>query len=244
MSRREFFYAAPAQIAGEEVQLLGDEHDHCSRVLRKTVGEALTVVDGDGHAFDVVITAVEKVRTRARITGRREKVGEPRTKLTLAQAIPKGNRFDWLVEKGTEIGISAFIPLHCERSEMTANATKRERWQRLALAAMKQSCRSLLPDIEVEKPFAELCAGAHQYDFALLAHEGSALPWETLEPYRAREVGGLLLIGPEGGFSGMELEMARQSNIRFVSLGPRRLRAETAGLVAATLVFAALGEFA
>jgi len=243
MSRREFFYAPPAQIAGDEAQLIGEEHEHCSRVLRKTPGESLTVVDGEGHTFDGVIAAIEKLRTRIRITQRRENVGEPRAHLTLAQAVPKGNRFDWLVEKGTEIGVSAFIPLRCERSETAASASKRARWQRLALAAMKQSCRSFLPKIEDERSFSELCGVAGSFDFALLAHPAQAAPLrEILEPYRGRTVRGTIFVGPEGGFSHAELEMAKQASIPFFSLGPRRLRAETAGLTAVIFVFATLGE--
>jgi len=242
MSRREFFYAPPSQIRDDEIELTGDEHIHCARVLRKTIDDTLTVVDGRGHAFDGVIIAIEKQRTKIRISVRREAVGEPTVNLTLAQAVPKGNRFDWLVEKGTEIGISSFIPLRCERSEATASAGKSERWQRLALAAMKQSCRSVLPGIEQEKSFDELCRESGAYDFALLAHEGGAAAQQVLESFRGRPVRGLVLIGPEGGFSNTELAAAGQSSILTFSLGPRRLRAETAGLVAATVVLSALGE--
>jgi 16S rRNA (uracil1498-N3)-methyltransferase len=243
MSRREFFYAQPSQIAGDQIHLLGDEHEHCARVLRKAAGDSLTIVDGEGHAFDGVITTIEKSQTRVRVTGRREKVGEPRTWLTLAQAIPKGSRFDWLVEKATELGVSAFIPLRCERSETVASAAKRERWQRLALAAMKQSCRSVLPMVEPERSFAELVRAKAAYDFALLAHETDDSPLNILQAHRARAARGLVMIGPEGGFSDAELSLAREANLTFFSLGPRRLRAETAGLMAAMRVFTALEEF-
>jgi len=243
MSRREFFYAPPAQINDDYIELTGDEHAHCARVLRKTPGDALTVVDGAGHAFDGVISGVEKQRTLVRITKLREAVGEPKARLTLAQAVPKGNRFDWLIEKGTEVGVSAFIPLRCERSETTAGENKCERWRRLALAAMKQSCRSVLPAIEAEKSFDEICAAAAGYDFAILAHPVRAKSLQKiLTPYFMRPVRGLLLIGPEGGFTEAELEMASAAGIPFFSLGLRRLRAETAGLTAAIVVFSTLGE--
>lgn len=242
MSRREFFYAPPAHIKNDEIELTGDEHAHCTRVLRKSTGEALIVVDGEGHAFEGVISVIEKQRTRIRITERREAIGEPNLRLTLAQAVPKGNRFDWLVEKGTEIGLNEFIPLHCERSEATASASKCERWQRLALAAMKQSCRSVLPKVDSEKSFLEICAAANGFDFALLAEEGSASVLEELEKYSDKSARGLVVVGPEGGFSEAELQAAAKSGIRFFSLGPRRLRAETAGLVAATVVLSILGE--
>jgi len=242
MPRREFFYAPPAQIVNDQIELTGDEHTHCAKVLRKVVGDQLTVVDGEGHAFDGEIHAVEKQRTVIRILNRREAVGEPKARLTLAQALPKSNRFDWLVEKGTEIGISEFIPLRCERSETTANASKCKRWRRLALAAMKQSCRSVLPIIESEKSFLEICSAASKFDFALLAEEGSVSVLDELEKYRGKNALGLVIVGPEGGFSETELQAAANSGIQFFSLGRRRLRAETAGLVAATVVLSTLDE--
>ncbi len=243
MSRREFFYAPPKQINDDQIELLGDEHLHCAKVLRKITGDQLTVVDGIGHAFDGVICSVEKQRTLVRITKRRDAIGEPKARLTLAQAVPKGNRFDWLIEKGTEIGISEFIPLRCERSETTAGENKCERWRRLAMAAMKQSCRSVLPAIEAEKPFDEICTAVTKYDFAILAHPGQTEPLQKiLTTYHMRPIHGLILIGPEGGFTETELEIASAAGIPFFSLGPRRLRAETAGLTAAIAVFSALGE--
>lgn len=243
MSRREFFYAPPAQIVNDQIELTGDEHIHCAKVLRKVAGDRLTIVDGEGRAFDGEIRAVEKQRTLIKILSRREAVGEPIARLTLAQAVPKSNRFDWLVEKGTEIGISEFIPLRCERSETIASASKCKRWQRLALAAMKQSCRSVLPAIESEKSFDEICMAAAKYDFAMLAHpDRTESLQKILIPYRLRPIRGLILIGPEGGFTEAELETACAGGIPFFSLGPRRLRAESAGLTAAIAVFSALGE--
>lgn len=242
MSRREFFYAAPAQITDDSAVLLGEEHDHCTRVLRNVSGDRITIVDGDGHAFDGLIDTVERSRTTVRLLARHEHLGEPKVHLTLAQAVPKGQRFDWLVEKGTEIGISAFLPLRCERSEAITAEARLERWQRLALAAMKQSCRSVCPKIGAERSFTEVCDSVASYAFVLMAHEGAGVLGEKLSSFRGLSVRGLIMIGPEGGFTEAELERARNSPVRLFSLGPRRLRAETAGLVAATAVLAALGE--
>ncbi|MDZ7266595.1 MAG: 16S rRNA (uracil(1498)-N(3))-methyltransferase [candidate division KSB1 bacterium] len=242
MSRQEFFYAPAEHFAGEFVTLTGDEHHHLSRVLHHKAGDRVTVVDGAGNAaVDGEIVFSDRAATRIKIHTRAQNLGEPAVHLTLAQAVPKGARFDWLVEKGTEIGVSAFIPLLSHYSEVNPGPGKSGRWRRLALAAMKQSCRSVWPAVSEPVRFIALMQACHDFDLALLAHPtaidisaklgGQALPRRVL-----------LLVGPEGGFSEEEVTLAQQAGCKLLSLGPRRLRAETAGLVAAAKVLAAYGQ--
>jgi 16S rRNA (uracil1498-N3)-methyltransferase len=171
--------------------------------------------------------------------------------------VPKGNRFDWVIEKATEIGVSAFIPLICERSEVNPRPGKNERWHRLALAAMKQSCRSICPAISEPVTFGALCRRAstlpaafaagqsgrlREFDFVLFAHEGAGDPLPQLANRSPKPRIGLVIIGPEGGFTDAEIKIAHDAGITFFGLGPRRLRAETAGLVAAMKILSAFGE--
>jgi 16S rRNA (uracil1498-N3)-methyltransferase len=257
MPRREFFYAPPENFAAEIITLAGDEHSHLVRVLHHQIGDRVTVVDGAGIAAESEIIEIGRTVTRLRIIKKSRRLGEPFVHLTLAQAVPKGARFDWIVEKSTEIGISAFIPLICERSEVTPGPGKNERWRRLALAAMKQSCRSVCPAISEPVMFGALCRRAsslpqafsqgqsgrlREFDFVLLAHESSGDPLPQLISRSPKPRLGLVMIGPEGGFSESELQIAREAGINFLGLGPRRLRAETAGLVAATKILTAFGE--
>jgi 16S rRNA (uracil1498-N3)-methyltransferase len=249
MPRREFFYAPPENFSSDSVTLAGEEHQHLVRVLHHKLGDRVSVVDGAGVAADGEIVEIGRTATRLRIIKRMRRLGEPFLHLTLAQAIPKGNRFDWVIEKATEIGVSAFIPLISERSEITPGAGKNERWRRLALAAMKQSCRSVCPTISEPAMFGAICRrvtfkgiSGREFDFALLAQEESADPLPQLASRAPKLHSGLVMIGPEGGFSDGELQIAREAGIPFLGLGSRRLRAETAGLVAATKILAALGE--
>ncbi|MDZ7343424.1 MAG: 16S rRNA (uracil(1498)-N(3))-methyltransferase [candidate division KSB1 bacterium] len=257
MPRREFFYAPPENFTAGSVTLDKEEHQHLVRVLRHKIGDALTVVDGAGIAAEAEIVEIGRTVTRLRIIKKLRRLGEPFVHLTLAQAVPKGTRFDWIIEKGTEMGVSAFIPLLCERSEVNPGAGKIERWRRLALAAMKQSCRSVCPAISEPVRFGALCRRAaslpsvfspgpsgrlREFDFALLAHEGSGHVLPQLVNRSPTPRLGLIMIGPEGGFTASELQMAREANITFLGLGPRRLRAETAGLVAAIKILSAFGE--
>jgi 16S rRNA (uracil1498-N3)-methyltransferase len=257
MSRREFFYAPPQNFTADTIMLAGDEHSHLARVLHHQIGDRVTVTDGNGLAAESEIFEIGKTVTRLRVIKKARRLGEPFVHLTLAQAVPKGNRFDWMIEKGTEIGVSAFIPLLCERSEVTPGSGKNERWHRLALAAMKQSCRSICPAISEPVMFGAMCRRAstlpaayaagqsgrlREFDFVLLAHEGAGDPLPQMMNRAPKPRLGLVLIGPEGGFTDSELQIAREAGITFFGMGPRRLRAETAGLTATIKILAAFGE--
>jgi 16S rRNA (uracil1498-N3)-methyltransferase len=257
MPRREFFFAPPENFTADSITLAGDEHSHLVRVLHHKVGDRVTVVDGAGIAAESEIIEIGRTITRLRIIKKTRRLGEPFAHLTLAQAVPKGPRFDWIIEKATEIGVSAIIPLLCERSEVTPGSGKIERWRRLALSAMKQSCRSVCPAISEPVRFGALCRRAstlpsafsrgqsgriREFDFALLAHEASGDPLPQLVNRSPQPRIGMVMIGPEGGFSESELQIAAEAGINFFGLGPRRLRAETAGLVAAIKILSAFGE--
>jgi 16S rRNA (uracil1498-N3)-methyltransferase len=253
MPRREFFYAPPQNFTADTITLAGDEHTHLVRVLHHQIGDRVIVVDGAGLAAESEIVDIGKTVTRLRLIKKSRRLGEPFVHLTLAQAVPKGHRFDWMIEKGTEIGVSAFIPLICERSEVTPRPGKNERWHRLALAAMKQSCRSICPAISEPVMFGAMCRRAsslppgqsgrlREFDFVLLAHEGAGDPLPSLVNRAPKPRIGLVMIGPEGGFADNEIKIARDAGIIFLGMGPRRLRAETAGLVAALKILTAFGE--
>lgn len=242
MSRREIFYAPAEQFSGDHVLIREEELHHLARVLHHKVGDRVTVVDGAGMAaLDSEIVEITREFARARILKKVRRYGEPFVHLTLAQAVPKGSRFDWVIEKGTEVGVSEFIPTLCARGEVEAGAGKVQRWRKLALAAMKQSCRSFLPVINAPLDFEAVCAQRRHYDLGLIAHEGSEEAVRRLaQGAPPRRV--LIVIGPEGGFTEAELQRAQENEFHFLRLGPRRLRAETAGLVAVTKLLTILGQ--
>ena len=155
---------------------------------------------------------------------------------------PKGQRFDLVVEKATEIGVHTLIPMVTARSVVRPSARddRWTRWQRIAISAMKQCGRTFLPRITPVMGFGEVLAQVGHHDLGLIAWEGAE--GEPLERWMPRAGKVLLLIGPEGGFTPQEVEEAQRRGIKAISLGPRRLRAETAGIVALSLVLHHLGD--
>ena len=226
----ELYYAPPRQISGDEIILEGDESAHLVRVMRKRSGEDILVADGTGMAYSAKIIATERRRTICRIIARHPQHNEPPHHLTLAVGLTKNpSRFDTLVEKTTEIGVARIIPLLTQRT--IRHAPRSERWRAIALAAMKQSGRSRLPELDEPASLIKVLSEFNNTTAAIL-HEGASGPsLKGLDP-----VPGFVLIGPEGGFTDEELQEALDRGCRMASLGVRRLRTETAAVAAAALI--------
>ncbi|MBE0645374.1 MAG: 16S rRNA (uracil(1498)-N(3))-methyltransferase [Bacteroidetes bacterium] len=216
-------------ISDTIVRIQGEEHHHLSRVVRLRVGDALYVTHGGGDAVEAVIEEIGQGETRCRVTAMHENFNEPRVPTVLLQAALKNpGKMDWLVEKGTELGMTAFVPLLTVRT--IAQSVKTDRLQKLAETATKQCLRGRIPKIHAPISLADAVqaqAGAR----LLLFHESAALdatPESLLLDGRPLA----LFIGPEGGFSEEEVALLRGLGADILSLGPRRLRGETAGLAA------------
>lgn len=241
-----YAYVPPAAIADDRAIMTdADECRHLIRVVRKRRGDRVTFVDGAGWVYDGEIERVEPGAVLLHPIVRRRDETEPRVRIGLAPALIKGNRLDFVVEKATELGVDRIIPMRTARTVVDHDAAggeaRRARWQRLALSAMKQSLRSWLPPVAPVTGFADVIASASQYDLALIAWEGETdrgIASVLAERPRPNRV--LLLIGPEGGFDEAEVADASRAQVYPVSLGRRRLRAETANLVALTVLMAAL----
>jgi 16S rRNA (uracil1498-N3)-methyltransferase len=227
------FYVAPHNVRGKSLTLDGDEHKHLTKVLRRKVGEHVVAVDGVGNTYEVEITALGPHATPCRILSSSFRNNEPDVTVTLAQTILKHPaKFDFLVEKTTELGVSQIIPMMTE--QVISKSARVERWQHVALAAMKQSCRSVLPLISPLSRFDDVLSRSKEFELKLLPHEqtessqfiGSVIERDEI----AKST--LLLVGPEGGFTDDEVKKAMLHGFIPVSLGKRRLRAETAGIVA------------
>lgn len=238
------FFVPPQAIVGQEAHLGPDLAHRMGRVLRLRGGDHVLLLDNSGREYEVELTALTATGAQGVVLASSEGAGEPSVRLVLYQALIKGQRFDWVLEKGTELGVIAFVPVVSGRSQVRpsrASSARVERWRRVIAEAAEQSGRSRLPQISPPLPFDEACASAAGLRI---------LPWEgerevSLGDVLAREEPVdvvSLFIGPEGGFPSEEVELARQQGVRTVSLGPRILRAETAAIVAAALVLHALGE--
>jgi len=241
------FYAPPEQIQHTTLSLFGPEAKHAHTVLRCSTGDRMTVVDGCGYEYAVSVGRVLADRVECTILRRRKGPREPTCHITLAQSLCRSPRFDIVVEKTTELGVRTILPVITERSvprfQKEHVQSRIDRWRKVAMAAMKQSRRSILPTIGPAVSFDEILTFAHDFELSLVASEKereSGL--RTLLGPLSTAKRALILVGPEGGFSEREIERTKKAGLLPFSIGPRRLRAETAGIVAVSLLLYERGD--
>jgi 16S rRNA (uracil1498-N3)-methyltransferase len=241
------FYTQPENVHADSLEISGEEGRHIHRVMRLGKGDPLTVVDGIGNGYRCEISKICKGKITAGIISRIRNLGEPSVHMTLAAGLSTGSKFDDLIQKGTELGVSRFIPLLTDKSKLTLDKGSRltnrlRRWKKVAVASMKQSCRSVLPEIESPVEFASVLEHFSDLGERLLFDPSGD---ETI--YNLKPVVGnnryTIFIGPESGFSHGELTLAEERSIKAISLGERILRTENAAPVAIALVMQYLGEF-
>jgi 16S rRNA (uracil1498-N3)-methyltransferase len=229
----EYFYSRPAQITPTHCVIDENEFIHLTHVMRRKEGDAIRIIDGDGTAYDAVIEEIARRTARCRITARYHRLNEPARRVTIGAAILKsGSAFDYLVEKATELGVAVIAPLLTQRT--IPRHDRADRWQKIALAATKQCGRCLIPQIEPMMPLADFFTRAPAHAARIIPHE-QVVEKELLSAVPAGIGHVVLCIGPEGGFTEDEVGLAVSAGFIPVSLGPRRLRAETAALVASAL---------
>jgi 16S rRNA (uracil1498-N3)-methyltransferase len=242
------FFLLPDSIVGDVVTFEPAVTHQLRTVLRLRPGERVIVLDGSGLEYEVVLVRLDRTVAEGRVSARRMSLAEPRLSLTLYQSVIKGDGFEWVLQKGTELGVSRFVPLLTQRAVLRdpQRIEKRyPRWERIVREAAEQSGRGRLPHLWAPTAFPKACAESVQ------EHDIVLLPWEcasgaglstVLRTLPSQVSSAALLVGPEGGFDPAEVALAEGSRIRVVTLGPRILRAETAGIVASAIVLHELGE--
>ena len=241
MKHLEFFYTKPENISNTHTEIKGDELKHLSRVLRKKVRDVVEVIDGQGNLYTVILTEITKQVAIGEIQKRVRYAGEPNFKLTLAQAIPKSSRFEMVIEKGTELGVSTFVPLICKHSVTEGTEAKVVRWQKIAISAMKQCTRSVLPVIEQPQTIEQAIKNKSLLQLGLIANAGDRVLGlsaiiNDLKSGSHPLKSATILIGPEGGFTHDEVNLAIENGFKSFTLGQRRLRSETAGIVSVAIM--------
>ena len=234
MSTR-FYSPEPAQNG--KLRLGPEEARHLSRVCRLGVGDAVEVFDGKGHATKAEIIKVEHESVELTAIGPPLADASPPVPFILASAVPKGDRFDWLVEKATELGVERLIPIVTERSVVEPGAPKMERLRRAIIEASKQCGRNRLMILDNPLRWHHL-AGLNSDSIRFLAdRDGLPSPrWPAIRPERSV----ILAVGPEGGFTPTEKEIADQMGWLAIRLSAATLRIETAGLAGCAALFAHL----
>ncbi len=240
------FFVPPEQITHNRFFLVGSEARHASVVLRKKVGDTLDLFDGKDLSYHGRIDSISPERVEGTLLAERKVSKTSPVDLVLCQALIKGPKWDWLVEKACEIGVAKLVPLLTARTIVKPSRVEaRGRWKRIALSAAKQCGRQDLMDVQAPKTLSEAFEGLPKDSLALI-------PWEkeTKKTIRQAMVSHsdattpiVLFIGPEGGWEDEEIKLALRHGVVPVRLGPTLLRSETAGLVAATLVLSEGGVY-
>ena len=244
------FVAAERLQPPEPVVLVGAEHHYLTRVLRLRVGDAVVLLDGQGRQCPAKVVKVDGERVALHCESATQATTSG-PELVLLCGLLKGDKQDFVIQKATELGAHAVVPVSCQRSvpqlEKERADKRQQRWTRIALAAAQQCRRPDVPQVAGLTPFAEAIAPAEAAStLSLLLYEGLAPPLHTLlPPERNLETPQAwaevrLLIGPEGGFTDAEVAAAVAAGFAPISLGPRVLRAETAVVAALAVLQYAL----
>lgn len=220
--------------SGRKVSIEGEEVRHM-HVLRLKKGDQICLFDGKGKELKGKIEAIEPKKVEIKVVAR-EKVRINSISMDLAIAVPKGKRFDWLIQKATELGIVRIIPLITQRSVVKPEkSAKSERWSKIGIEAAKQSKRSTIPEITKAIKFEDFVNFTNEYDLKLIALPTAKQGLkEVLRKRKPKRI--VCLIGPEGGFIDEEIEKAKQNNFIEVTLGKEILRVETAGIAMLSMI--------
>jgi 16S rRNA (uracil1498-N3)-methyltransferase len=236
MSRRRFY--VPLNSIREEIACLpSDQAHHLRDVLRIGTGEVVEIFDGAGHGY---IGEVDLRDSMVYVRGLQSIPSEePRIRLILAAALIKSSKFEWLLQKATELGIHEIIPLKTRLSEIEIPSGKAvlrlERWDRIVREASKQCRRSTAPRVHAPRAFSDLLSAQDLSSCSrFLFCEKASEPWRPDQNVLSERV--VVCIGPEGGWDADEIERAKEAGYKIFSLGPWILRAETAAIAAVSII--------
>ncbi|MFN0119225.1 MAG: 16S rRNA (uracil(1498)-N(3))-methyltransferase [Blastocatellia bacterium] len=249
--QRHRFYAAPAAFLSGRVVLDADESHHLTRVLRLAEGARVFVFDGEGREFTADVSLAHRHAAELAVVAELDHQTESPLRLTLAQALVKGDKFDLVVQKAVELGVSCVTPLLTEHSDIRISEGKPDerleqrlaRWRRIALEAVKQCGRRRMVTITAPLGFPAFCA-ATAGDASLLMSEHGGLTLRAAAKKLGRPERVSVLVAAEGGWSAEELRLADTHGLTPVSLGPRILRTETAAITAVALAQHIFGDMA
>jgi len=243
------FMVSPNNIQNNKITLEGDDLKHLRQVLRLKPGDTILVFDGSGVEYEANILTLEKSSALAEIKAVFQTETEPKTRITLFQGLPKGEKMDLIIQKGVELGVHRIIPVITKRTVVKLNKTDREkkaeRWSRISKEAAKQCRRAYVPEVTEPITFDDALIKTKSFGAALLLYEneGKKCLKETLKCYNINKIRDIaLFVGPEGGFAHQEVKKCTNIGCDIVSLGKRILRVETATISVLSIIMYEMGE--
>jgi 16S rRNA (uracil1498-N3)-methyltransferase len=228
------FYVPKDSVGEKTIVIGGEEAHHIIDVMRLKPSDFIKAFDGSGREYVGIIAAVKNKSVIVNIVRTIEPPSSAGVKITLIQAVPKKAKMDYIVEKATELGVSSLIPVFTGRTipdwDEKKKASSVDRWRKIALESSKQCGRSEIPSIAELTDFSELLKKARVFDLALIATliDGAVTLKTAVKGFTGKEIA--VAIGPEGDFTPEEVALSRDAGFRAVTLGPRVLKSDTAGL--------------
>lgn len=238
------FFVPAESLQADQIVISGEPYHHLRKVLRVRSGAIVLLLDGAGQCCEVQLEQLLPEQATTRLIRRWQDV-DVTLPISLFQALPKGDKFDLVLQKGTELGVGCFQPLETEHAVPNLNAarlSKREqRWQRIVREAARQSRRSFLPEL---KPLQKMSAALAEPsdNLKLVLWEAGSVALADVLPQQPPQ-GVTLLVGPEGGFSAAEIAEVTAAGFVAVHLGPRILRTETVGLAVTPILQYLYGDW-
>ena len=242
------FFINSKDVFDDNINVTGEDYNHIKKVLRLKCGEIITLSDGEGLEYVTEIVEFGDGFVHTKVIESFKNTTEPPVKVTLYQGLPKSDKMDFIIQKSVELGISKIVPVLTERTVVRLDSEKDalkkcERWNRISLEAAKQCNRGIIPKIEIPISFKEAIKQTENKVLSLIPYEKEAK--NSLKQVLER-VGSIseisVFIGPEGGFAEQEIEEAVSSGLSSVTLGPRILRTETAGIAVLSILMYELGD--
>lgn len=244
------FYIIPEDINNGTALIKNEEFRHLSKVLRLNTGDKIGMFDGIGWEYEGTITRIREREALIHLEKSNLSSTESPLQLWLAQGLPKGDKMEHIIQKTTELGIRGIIPLELERSVVRLEGKKKteraKRWQKIAIEAAKQCRRAFIPPVHAIQTLQVFLEGLPEDKVLLVPWEEGGTPLKQILQAKEKYLNMLkpvyVLIGPEGGLDKKEVEKAQEYGGVPVSLGPRIMRTETAGLVTAAVVMYHWGD--
>ncbi len=234
----EIYYYPKKLEIGEKIIIKNEEAKHILKVMRHKIGDKIKLTNGLGYEYEVLIKKIEKKNLIGEVLNKKFLPREPTIKITLASSPLKGENTEIILAKATELGIGGFIPVYFQNTVVKLNENKLKRLKKISIASLKTSAGTILPEIYKPITFEELVNNFFSYDLVLLAYENSDTKLANIinknKKNNIKNI--LLIIGPEGGFTLKEIKIAEEKGANLFTLGKRRLRSETAGIVAISLI--------
>jgi len=241
------YFVNSTQIIGNKITVIGEDYLHLKKVLRAVKGDFITVCC-DGFDYTAEISEICKDYISSNIIDKKKNITEAELKVTLFQGLPKADKMELIVQKCIELGVNEIVPVITERCISKINNSndaqnKVSRWQKIAIEAAKQCNRGTIPKIATPIKFTEAISLASKMDLSVIPYEKESSKGFKAVVSRCSDIfTASILIGPEGGFTQQEIQLAESQNIKKITLGPRILRTETAGMVALSLMMYELGD--